>query len=104
MKSLGRAALTALRPAARSRPQQPRSILVLHELLLGDTLMLAALFARLRALYPQSTILATVKPEILPLFSARPYGVAPLAYSERSPDAFKSLQEAKGIELALVPG
>lgn len=104
MKSLGRAALTALRPAARSRPQQPRSILVLHELLLGDTLMLAALFARLRALHPESRIFTTVKPEIFPLFSGRPYGVAPLAYSERSPDAFDSLRKAKDADLVIVPG
>ena len=40
MKSLGRAALAALRPAARARAERPRTILVLHELLLGDTLML----------------------------------------------------------------
>jgi ADP-heptose:LPS heptosyltransferase len=104
MKSLGRAALTALSPAPRTRPHNPRSILVLHELLLGDTLMLAALFARLRALYPQATIFTTVKPEILPLFSGRPYGVAPLAYSERSTDAFETLRRAKDADLAFVPG
>jgi ADP-heptose:LPS heptosyltransferase len=104
MRSLGRAALSSMRPAARARPENPRSILVLHELLLGDTMMLAALFARLRARYPQATIYTTVKPELLPLFSARPYGVAPLAYSERSPDALGVLAPAHAADLVLVPG
>ena len=104
MKSLGRAALATMRAAPRQRPAHPRSILVLHELLLGDTLMLAALFARLRARHPQAKIYVTVKPELMPLFSGKPYGVIALPYTERAPDALRSLEEAKGAELALVPG
>lgn len=104
IKSLGRAALSTLRPAARTRPEKPRSILVLHELLLGDTLMLAALFARLRARYPAAEVYAAVKPDVMPLFSGRPYGVAPFAYTERDPDALRSLEKIKNPELALVPG
>jgi ADP-heptose:LPS heptosyltransferase len=103
MKSLGRA-LATLRPAARTRPEDPRRILVLHELLLGDTLMLAALFARLRALYPRAQIHASVKPAFLPLFSARPYGVQAFEYTERDPEAMRSLEVAKGADLAIVPG
>ena len=104
IKTIGRAALSSLRAAPRARPANPRTILVLHELLLGDTLMLAALFARLRAHYPQAQIFTTVKPEIAPLFSGRPYGVIPLAYSERAHDALGSLGPARDVELALVPG
>jgi ADP-heptose:LPS heptosyltransferase len=104
IKTIGRAALSSLRAAPRVRPGDPRTILVLHELLLGDTLMLAALFARLRARYPRAEIFSTVKPEIAPLFSGRPYGVVPLAYSERAPDALQSLQAAARAELALIPG
>jgi hypothetical protein len=104
IKSLGRAALSTLRPAARTRPENPRSILVLHELLLGDTLMLAALFARLRALYPHAEIHAAVRPAVLPLFSGRPYGVSPLAYSERDPKALDSLESIEKPDLAFIPG
>ena len=104
MKSLGRAALATLRPSARARPASPSSILVLHELLLGDSLMLAALFGRLRALYPHAAIHVTVKPELMPLFSGRPYGVVPLAYSERDPQAWNKLQVARDAELAMIPG
>lgn len=104
LRSLGLAALSSMRPAARMRPANPRGILVLHELLLGDTLMLAALFARLRARHPQAKIYATVKPEVLPLFSGRPYGVIPLSYTERDPDAFQLLETARDVDLAIVPG
>lgn len=104
MRSLGRAALSSIRPAPRARPGNPRSILVLHELLLGDTMMLAALFARLRARHPQAQIFVTVRPEVMPLFSGRPYGVQAVAYTERDPNAFDSLKEAKKADLALIPG
>ena len=104
MKSLGRAALATLRPSARQRPASPRSILVLHELLLGDTLMLAGLFARLRALHPIAAIHATAKPELVPLFSGRPYGIQVLGYSERDPRALEKLEPARDAELAIIPG
>ena len=37
---------------ARRRPAAPRRILVLHHLLLGDTLMVTALLAKLRERHP----------------------------------------------------
>ena len=44
----------------RRRPQVPRRILVLHYLLLGDTLMVTALLAKLRAQFPSAEIVMTV--------------------------------------------
>ena len=104
IRTLGRAALAAARPAARARPENPRRILVLHELLLGDTLMLAPLLARLRARYPQAEILVTARPAVLPLFSGRPYSVSVLPFTERDPQVDKTLESAKGADLAIVPG
>ena len=104
IRTLGRAALTAARPRARTRPENPRSILVLHELLLGDTVMLAPLLARLRRRYPQAEIRVTVKPALLPLFAGRPYGVTALAFDERAPGALEGLQAARNCDLAIVPG
>ena len=88
----------------RRRPERPRKILVLHELLLGDTLMLAPLFAALRARYPSAEIYASVKPEYAPLFSGRPWGVHALPFTEREPRALKRLAAAKGCDLAILPG
>ena len=88
----------------RRRPAHPRSILVAHSLLLGDTLMLAALFAGLRARHPDAAITATVAPALLPLFAGRPYGVRAVAYDPRAPAAHRALAAADGYDLALVPG
>jgi len=104
IRVLGRAALASVRPAPHARPENPRRILVLHELLLGDTLMLAPLLARLRTRHPGAEITVTARPEVLPLFSGRPYGVIPLQFSERDPDALQTLEAAKGVDLALIPG
>ena len=103
IRTLGRAALS-IRPAARARPEEPRRILVLHELLLGDTLMLAPLLARLRARYRDATIYVTARPAILPLFSGRPYGAIPIPFDERAPGALAGLEIARDCDLAIVPG
>jgi ADP-heptose:LPS heptosyltransferase len=101
LRSLAASALGSMRRAPRVRPVQPRRILVLHELLLGDTLMLAPLLARLRARHAGAEIYVAARPEVLPLFSGRPWGVAPIAFTERAPAA---LEAARDCDLALVPG
>lgn len=101
MRSLGRAALSSMRLAPRVRPEHPRSILVLHELLLGDTLMLAPLLARLRARHPEAEICVAARPEVLPLFSGRPYGTVAFPFRERDT---ASIPAMKGCDLAIIPG
>lgn len=90
----------------RRRPAQPRSILVAHNLLLGDTLILAALLAALRERHPDAALTMTVAPELLPLFSTRPYGVRVVACDPRDPGAHRALAlaSADGYDVALVPG
>lgn len=104
LRTYGRAALGALRPRAKARPTDPRSILVLHELLLGDTLMLAPLLAALRSRHRDARIFVTAAPPLFPLFSGKPYGAEPIAFSERDPDALERLAPAAGCDLALIPG
>ena len=104
IRALGRAALSVAQPRPRARPEHPRRILVLHELLLGDTVMLAPLLARLRKRHPQAEICVTVKPAMLPLFSRRPYGVTALSFDERTPGALEGLEAARDCDLAIVPG
>ena len=89
---------------ARRRTPQPLRILVAHHLLLGDTLMLAALLARLRRLYPRAAIDMTVAPACLPLFAGRPYGVDALAYDPRKPGLTRAVTRRGPYDLALVPG
>jgi ADP-heptose:LPS heptosyltransferase len=104
LRTLARAALGSFSLHAKARPQRPDRIIVLHELLLGDTLMLAPLLARLRRRYPEATIFITARPEIVPLFSGMPYGVHVLPFTERDPNALRRLAVARGCDLALVPG
>lgn len=105
---MARAGLRALASGvsgrARRKPERPRKILVLHELLLGDTLMLAPLLAALRAAHPEARLLVSAPPAIAPLFASRPYGAEVLAYSERAPGAWAALQPARDADWVLLPG
>ncbi len=104
LRTITRAALGSLGPRLTARPAHPKRILVLQALLLGDTLMLAPLLARLRARYPEAKIFVTVRPGMLSLFSGAPYGVRALPYSEHDSNALEALDPARGCDLALVPG
>ncbi|HEX4327668.1 MAG TPA: glycosyltransferase family 9 protein [Burkholderiales bacterium] len=90
--------------ARRARPSEVRRILVVHHLLLGDTLMLTALLARLRRLHPRATIDFTVAPAFLPLYAQRPYGVDALPFDPRQPGLTRALTRRGPYDLALVPG
>jgi ADP-heptose:LPS heptosyltransferase len=103
-RTLGHALVRSLRRRPAARPPQPRSILVLHELLLGDTLVLAALFAALRQRYPEARLYSTARPELVPLFSGRPYGVQALPFNERDPRALDALSAAANCDIAFIPG
>jgi ADP-heptose:LPS heptosyltransferase len=102
---LPRAARELLATAGRRRrPASPRSILVAHSLLLGDTLMLTALLAALRERYPAAAIAMTVAPALAPLYAKRPYGVRAIAYDPRRRTTAQAVTQAGGFDLAVVPG
>lgn len=105
LRALAGALASALAgPRASSRPQRPQKILVLHELLLGDTLMLAPLLAALRRHYPEAELFVTANPGYARLFGGKPYGAKVLPYSEREPGALSGLASASGCDLAVLPG
>src|SRR5205085_3548268 len=64
----------------RRRSSDPRRILVLHHLLLGDTMMLTGLLAKLRARHPRAEIVMTVARPFAGLYAGRPYGVRAHAF------------------------
>lgn len=82
----------------------PKRILVAHHLLLGDTLMLTPLLAKLRERYPASEITMTVPKAIYPLYQKRPYGVRALPYDPRDIKTLWVLMKTAGYDLAIVPG
>lgn len=87
----------------RRRPAAPRRILVLHHLLLGDTLMLTGLLAKLRARHPEATIVMTVAPAFVPLYATRPYGVIAQPFDPRDFATFKALLAEPRFDLAILP-
>ncbi len=102
---LPRAALQLLATAGRRRPPTcPHRILVAHHLLLGDTLMLTPLLAKLRAQHRDAEIAMTVPRAIAPLFAGRPYGVEALTYDPYDRMMLGPLTGGRSFDLAIVPG
>lgn len=85
-------------------PTDPKRILVVHHLLLGDTLMLTPLLAKLRQQYPSAEIIMTAPKASAPLYATRPYGVTVIAYDPRDIATLKTLRNYRGFDLAIVPG
>lgn len=95
----------SLATLGRRRPSDaPRRILVAHHLLLGDTLMLTPLLAKLRERHPAAEIVMTTPRRLLPLYEGRPYGVQAVAYDPRDPATLRALWRRGGYDLAIVPG
>jgi ADP-heptose:LPS heptosyltransferase len=88
----------------RERPRDPAGILVAHHLLLGDTLMLTPLLAKLRERHPRARIAMTVARAFAPLYAGRPYGVEPVVFEPREPGTLDVLFSHGGFDLAYVPG
>lgn len=89
---------------ARRPPEKPRRILIAHHLLLGDTLMLTPLLAKLRQNHPDAEIVMATPKAIAPLYAGRPYGVEALPYDPRDIDTLRALRKRHDFDLALVPG
>ncbi len=89
---------------AQRRPSAtPRRVLVAHNLLLGDTIMLAPLLKKLRTRFPEAQIVMTCKPALVPLFANGPYGVRAIAFDPRDTRSFLALFRERGFDLALLP-
>jgi ADP-heptose:LPS heptosyltransferase len=91
-----------LRP--RARPKAPGRILIAQNPLLGDTLLITALVAKLREQHPQARIVMTMRPAVAPLYAGRPYGLEAVAFDPRDPKTLESLFAFDGFDLAYVPG
>jgi ADP-heptose:LPS heptosyltransferase len=100
--TLGAAALAL--PGKRRKPETVRRMLIVHHLLFGDTIMLAPLLKKARAIYPHAEIVVTTSPAYAPVFAGRPYGVDPVPLQPRSLAQHRALRRRRGFDLALVPG
>jgi ADP-heptose:LPS heptosyltransferase len=94
----------AAAPGQARTPRDPARILVAHHLLLGDTIMLSPLLAKLRANYPAADIAMTASPAYVPLYDGRPWGVRALPFSPRDSGSARELMQEGPFDLAIVPG
>lgn len=85
-------------------PREIRRVLVAHNLLLGDTLMLTPLLAKLRAVHPAAQVTLLAAPAFVPLYAARPYGVRALPFTPSDVSTTRALMEEEPFDLALVVG
>jgi len=88
----------------RLKPLRPARIVVVHHLLLGDTILLTPLLAKLRRVYPDARIDMTCPSSMAPLYSGKPYGIEVLAYDLRDRGSVANLLSRSGYDLAVVPG
>ncbi|HZZ94549.1 MAG TPA: glycosyltransferase family 9 protein [Usitatibacter sp.] len=92
----------AQRSVLTPAPARPRTALVAHNLLLGDTLMLTGLVAKLAIQGVQVTLLAS--PAAAPLYARRPYGVRVLPFRPADSATTAALLGEGPFDLAVVPG
>ena len=88
----------------RTPPQNVERVLIAHNLLLGDTLMLTSLLAGLRARYPKALLAMTCAPAFLSLYEGRPYGVEAITFDPREPESLTRIAALGPFDLAIVPG
>jgi ADP-heptose:LPS heptosyltransferase len=66
------------------KKREPKKILIAHDLLLGDTLLLAPLMKRIHEKYPEAQKFMLSKSLFVPLFKNKPYGFKVLSFNPKS--------------------
>ncbi|HKW80331.1 MAG TPA: glycosyltransferase family 9 protein, partial [Casimicrobiaceae bacterium] len=90
-------------PIERRPPAEGARILVAHQLLLGDTLMLTSLLAKLREQHPTADIVMALPEAYAPLYQRAPYAVRALGWDPRAPAA-SALWRERAFDVAFIPG
>src|ERR1700755_691334 len=91
-----------MRSVRTEPPRDVHRILVAHELLLGDTLMLTALLAKLRAVRPRAQVVMLASPAAVPLYATHPYGVQALPFRRADSAGTRALLRGAPLDLAYV--
>jgi ADP-heptose:LPS heptosyltransferase len=91
-------------PAPGRAPDAIARVLIAHNLLLGDTLLLTPLLAKLREVHPGAQVTLLADPAFVPLYAGRPYGVRAVPFTPREARTTEALLEEEPFDLAIVPG
>lgn len=92
------------RDVPTAAPGEVHRALVAHNLLLGDTLMLTPLLAKLRATHPAAQITLLAAPAVVALYASRPYGVRALPFAPSDAATTRALMDETTFDLAVVVG
>lgn len=84
-------------------PTTPNSILVLHSLLLGDTLLLTQLLSKIRQQHPNATITLTVPRPLLPIYKGCPYNINPIAFHPKHLHDLIKILRSGPYDLVIIP-
>lgn len=87
----------------RVAPNKLRRIIVVHNLLLGDTILLAPILKALAELAPDAKRYVLCRPAFLPLFENEPYGVKAIPFSRRDAKSQRRILRSGPYDLAIVP-
>ncbi len=87
----------------RKCPNHIRKCLVLHTLLLGDSIMLIALLKTLRQRFPQSQIVLALPPLMVDFFKTNPYGITCLPFDPKNLNTFLNLKKIAPFDLTILP-
>jgi ADP-heptose:LPS heptosyltransferase len=87
----------------RVEPKSLRRIIVAHNLLLGDTILLAPLLKALAELAPDAERYVLCRPAFLPLFENHPYGVTAIPFSRKDAASQRHVLRSGPYDLAIVP-
>lgn len=94
----------ALNTPFRRKPERVRRILIAHWLLLGDTLLLAPLLAKIARQFEGAECVVLARPAVATLLSGRPYGCTVLPFDPRDSSSVKSVLASGPYDLAYVLG
>ena len=98
-RALAQRALYKRRP-----PEKLERILIAHHLLLGDTILLTPLLAKLRSNHSQAQVVMTAPRAVAALYEGRPYGVRVVAIDPHDAGSLAQLFAWHTFDLAIVPG
>lgn len=87
----------------RTMPTEIRRILIAHNMLLGDTILLAALMKKIRREYPQAECFVLCRPAFISLLDCHPYGFQALPFDLRDLSSINQIFSHGPYDLALVP-
>ena len=87
----------------RVEPSSLHRIIIAHNLLLGDTLLLAPLLKALADLAPAAERVVLCQPSFMPLFENHPYGVTAMPFSRRDARSQQNILRSGPYDLAIIP-